>query len=714
MKKIAFLTLIVLIFWGCATFSQSYKLGHEAAMSKNWDEAIKYFESAAREDPKNSVYRLALLRAKLAASYDHLNKARELASQEKKEEALAEYKKALSYGYLGRDIVEEVQSLTKEEEPEEEEPKEISIEPPVKLKVGDEKIILKFPVEAPLRSIFQALGKHARINILLDEQFRDIPFSIDLVDMNFERALNSLCMASKNFYRVIDERTIIIAPDLPQKRVQYELNAVKTFYLSNINAEEIRADLTTILRSQYKGPTIIVDKNLNSVTIRDAPEIIELAERIIRVWDKPKGEIIVDLEIMEVSRVKLRQLGLELEAGLIGIRYSDLEPTTKPSWMKLKDLDFSKTENFHISLPAAIVQFLESDSDTKIISQPRLRGLEGEEMTYVVGDKIPIPRTTFTPIAVGGISQQPVTNFEYEDVGIDVKITPRIHFEREVTLELEIKVKSLGGAGFANIPIITTREVKNVIRLKDGETNLLAGLLKDEERKTVSGIAGLKHIPILGGLLSSTNQTIQQTDVILTITPRIIRIIPVSDEDQKPLWIGTQGISSAVTTGRQPPERELLDQRARQAAEQEQTGARRDENQIRLNPPSLNVSRNREFRISVNARIQGEVSNMSLNINFNPEVVRLKEVIQGRFLSQLGEDVPFLKNIDNSSGFCILGFSNPVTGKGIKGTGSFATLVFESIGSGESPVSVTEISANNPSGQTVTFTSAGESRIIVK
>ncbi|MBL7082702.1 MAG: hypothetical protein ISS41_03600 [Candidatus Aminicenantes bacterium] len=713
MKKIAFLTLIVLIFWGCVTFSQSYKLGHEAAISKNWDEAIKYFESAAREDPKNSVYRLALLRAKLAASYDHLNKARELASHEKKEEALAEYKKALSYGYLGRDIVEEVQSLTKEEEPEEEEPKEIRIEPPVKLKVGDEKIILKFPVEAPLRSIFQALGKHARVNILLDEQFRDIPFSIDLVDMNFERALNSLCMASKNFYRVIDERTIIIAPDLPQKRVQYELNAVKTFYLSNINAEEIRADLTTILRSQYKGPTIIVDKNLNSVTIRDAPEIIELAERILRIWDKPKGEIIVDLEIMEVSRVKLRQLGLELEAGLIGLRYSDLEPTTEPSWMKLKDLDFSKTENFHISLPAAVVQFLESDSDTKIISQPRLRGLDGEEMTYVVGDKIPIPRTTFTPIAIGGISQQPVTNFEYEDVGIDVKITPRIHFEREVTLELEIKVKSLGGAGFANIPIITTREVKNVIRLKDGETNLLAGLLKDEERKTVSGIVGLKHIPILGGLLSSTNQTIQQTDVILTITPRIIRIIPVSEEDQKPLWIGTQGISSTVTTGQQPPERELLDQRARQAAEQEQTGARSGENQIRLNPPSLNVSRNREFRISVNARIQGEVSNMSLNINFNPEVVRLKEVIQGRFLSQLGEDVPFLKNIDNSSGFCILGFSNPVTGKGIKGTGSFATLVFESIGSGESPVSVTEISANNPSGQTVTFTSS-ESRIIVK
>ena len=712
MKKIAFFILVALTFWGCAIFSQSYKLGNEAAISKNWDEAIQYFEKAVREDPKNSVYRLTLLRAKLAASYDHLNKARELASRGKKEEALTEYEKALSYGQLGRDIVEEARSLT-EEEVKEEEPKEISIEPPVRLKVSDEKIVLKFPVEAPLRSIFQALGKYAQVNILLDEQFRDIPFSIDLVDLSFEQALNSLCMTSKNFYRVIDERTIIVAPDTPQKRVQYELNAIKTFYLSNINAEQIRTGLTTILRSQFKGPTIIVDKNLNSVTVRDAPAVVELAERIIRVWDKPKGEILIDLEIMEVSRVKMREVGLELEAGLIGFRYSNLEPTTAPSWMRLRDIDLSRTENFHISIPAAVVKFLESDADTKIISQPRLRGLDGEEMTYIVGDKIPIPRTTFTPIAIGGISQQPVTNFEYEDVGIDVKITPRIHFEKEITLELEIKIKSLSGVGFANIPIITTREVKNIIRLKDGETNLLAGLLKDEERKVVSGIAGLKNIPILGGLFSSTSQTIQQTDVILTITPHIIRTIPLSEEDRKPLWVGPRGISSAVRTGVQPAEVGINERRARREAEQEQMARRRGENQILLNPPNLNVSRNREFRISVNARIQEEVSNMSISLSFNPEVVRLKEVIQGRFLSQLGENVPFLKNIDNSSGICILGFSNPVTGKGIRGTGSIATLVFESIGTGESLVLAAEISANDPSGRTVTFRGS-ESRIVVR
>lgn len=713
MKKIVLLTVIALTFWGCATFSRSYKLGTEAAVNKNWDEAVRYYERAVLENPENSVYRLALLRAKIAASYTHLIKARELASQGRKEEALGEYEKALSYDPSNRAIAEEARSLT--EEVKEEKPKKARIEPPVKLEVDKEKIHMKF-VDANLRSVFQALGKHARVNVLFDEQFRDIAFSIDLVGMIFEQALNSLCLASKNFYRIIDERTIIIAPDLPQKRVQYELNAIKTFYLSNIKAEDIRVALTQMLRTQFKAPNIIVDKNLNSVTIRDAPAVIELAESIIQVWDKPKGEIIIDLEIMEVSRVKLRQLGLDLQQHLLGLKYSGSGESGLPDekgWFSLKSIDFSRSENFQITIPSFFIQFLESDADTRIISQPRLRGIEGEEIRYVVGDKIPIPRTTFTPFAAGGVSQQPIVSFVYEDVGIDVTITPTIHFEREVTLELDIKIKSLGGAGFADIPIIATREVKNVIRLRDGETNLLAGLLKDEERKTVSGIAGLKNIPILGGLFSSTDQAILQTDVILTITPYIIRTIPISEEDLKPLWVDLGRISPPTRVSAVPPEEALAERRARRREELEEIAGRKGQNQIFLTPPNIEVPQNREFRVSVNARIQEETISMSLSISFNPGQVRLKEVVRREFLNRLGKDVPFLKNIDNSSGVCTIGFSSTEIDRGIKGTGSIATLVFQAVGKGESTVLVTSVSANKPTGQVVAFETA-ESRIVVR
>lgn len=715
MRKTICLIIFALILWGCATFNPSYRQGTQAAMNKNWDEAIQHLEKAALEDPNNSVYRIALIRAKLAASYDHLNKARELASRGEKEEALAEYRKALSYGQLGSDIVEEAKRLT-EEKPEEEKPKEVKIEPPVRLMVSDEKIVLRFPVEVSLRSIYQALGKHARVNIILDDQFRDIPFSIELVDMSFEQALHYLCMASKNFYRIVDEKTVIVAPDLPQKRAQYELNAIKTFYLSNINAEEIRAQFMQILRtSMGRAPILIVDKNLNSVTIRDAPEVLELAEKLIQLWDKPKGEIVLDLEIMEVSRIRLKQLGVEFQTELgenyMGVRYR-VEDTEDEGWQSLEGLDLTKVGNFQISLPAAVLQFLESDADTKIISQPRLRGIDGEEMIYLVGDKIPIPRTTFTPIAAGGISQQPVTNFQFEDVGIDVKITPRIHIEKEVTLELEIKIKSIGGTGFANIPIIATREVKNVIRLKDGETNLLAGLLKDEERKIHSGIVGLKNIPLLGGLFSSTDQTVQQTDVILTITPHIIRTIPLSEEDMKPLWVGLEGVTPTGGREEMPPEEAVRTQR--QILRDEAMTARRGQNQIMLSPPNVETRQNREVRINVNLRIQEDVSNMSLSISFDPEVISLKEVVRREFLNRLGEDVPFFQNIDNSAGICTLGFSSPEMDKGLRGTGTFAVLVFEPVSQGESEITVAEVSANGPTGESADFSVSRQSRVVVR
>jgi len=706
MRKVAFLSIILLVLWGCATFNRSYKLGTEAATNKNWDEAIKHFENAVQEEPNNSVYRLALTRAKIQASYSHVFKARRLAAQGKKEEALAEYQKALSYDPTNTAIAEEARLLTGEER-EEQKPVETKIEPPVKLKVSDAKLHLNFVHDqVRLKSIFQALAKHAKVNILFDEQFKDIPFSVDLSDRSFEQAVNSLCLATKNFYRVIDESTIIVVPDLPAKRIQYELNAIKIFYLSNIKAEDIQASLMQILRSQFKAPQLMVDKNLNSITVRDAPAVLELAEKLIRLWDKPRGEVVIDLEIMEVSRIKLKEFGIEFDQFLSGLGYSGGEnPPTETGWFDLSKLDFTKAENYQITLPSAFLQFLEADEDTKIISQPRLRGIEGEEISYLVGDKIPIPRTSFTPFAAGGVAQQPITSFEYEDVGIDIKITPQIHFEKEITLELEMNIKSVGGTGVANIPIISTREIRNVIRLKDGETNLLAGLLKDEERISVKGIVGLKSIPLLGRLFSSTEKTIQQTDVILTITPYIIRNIPITEDDLKPLWVDLSGtVFSSEEPGGIRSEIEMDPTTLRRMQEARETDEEREgRNQLFLNPGNFEITANREFRISVVLRSEEEIGRMSVNLSFNPSVVKLKQIQKGSFADQAGKEAPFLQNIDSSSGMCTIGFSSPDVSRGFRGSGRLATLVFDAVAEGESTISFSSVSASAPSGKAISF-----------
>jgi len=713
MKKIALVLAVLLSVWACATFSEDYELGTKAAMSKDWDDAVKYYERALWESPGNSVYRLALFRAKMAASYSHLQKARGLVAQGMKEEALVEYEKALSYDPLNR-VISEEQRLLKGEEVVEEKAVEKRIEPPIKLKVDKEKVQLEF-TKVNLRSIFQALAKFSEVNIIFDEQFKDIAFSISLKDVDFEEAIGTLCLASKNFYRVIDEKTIIVAPDQPLKRAQYELNAIRTFYLSNINAQEVQQLLAQMLRTQLgRVPTIFVDKNLNSVTVRDTPTNIELAEKLLKIWDKSKGEVIIDVEIMEVRRMRLRELGLDFDQHLIGFKYSGADTSEDSGWINLKDLDFSNRENYQISLPLAFIKFLESDSDTKIIAQPRLRGMQDEDIEYLVGEKIPIPRTTFTPIAAGGVSQQPITSFEYQDVGIELKVKPKIHFENEVTLEIEIKITSLGGVGYADIPIISTREVKNVIRLKNGETNFLAGLLKDEERMSLKGIPGLKDIPLLGSLFSSTQQTVTQTDVILTITPYIIRTLPIEERDLEPLWIGLDKVAPLRREPRRAPEEALERRRAQERRlEEERRRQEAEQDQVFLNPSNLQIPQNREFRINVNLRTQQEIGMLSLTVNYDTQVLNLKEIVAGGLIRQLGGEVPFLKNIDDASGIATIGFSSPELDRGLKGAGRIASLLFQAAGKGEGTISITSVTANTPRGTAVAL-SSNECRIVVR
>ncbi|MDW7761786.1 MAG: secretin N-terminal domain-containing protein [Acidobacteriota bacterium] len=719
MKKTILLPVILSILWGCSGFSTAYKQGGRAEINRDWDAAILHYEQAALENPREPVYRLALMRARASASLSYLQKARNLAAQEKIDEALEVYAKALQYDPQNRLAAREALALTEEKPPEKTERPSL-LEPPVRLQTPEEKIRLKFS-EASLRSVFQALSRHSGVNVLYDEQFRDVPVTIDLTDLTVEDAVIQLCLATRNHFRIIDRKTVIIYPDQPMKRLQYEMNVVKTFFLSNINAQEAQTGLAMMVRSQYKAPIITVDKNLNALTIRDTPAAVALAERLIRLWDKPQGEVIIDLEIMEVSRIKLKKLGLDLSQNILGLRYGGQETGGEDSgWFDLNTIDLARTGNYQISLPSAFLQFLETEGDTKIIAQPRLRGLDSQDIKYLVGQKIPIPQTTFTPFAAGGVSQQPITSYTYQDVGIDVKIKPRIHLEKDISLEIEIKITSIGDTGFAGIPIITTREVKNIIRLKDGETNLLAGLLRDEERRSLKGIALLKDVPLLGTLFSNTDRQIEQTDVILTITPYIIRAIPMTEEDERPVWVDTEGLSrSAASTPFLPMDEMAAAVRMPVAPVSGRPGGEDPENEetgshvLFLNPPNFELPQGREFRISLDMRTNRDIATMSLNLSFNPQIIRLKDIQEGGLIRQIGPSVPFLKNIDNTGGGATIGISSPTPGKGFKGVGLLAVLVFESVGPGESHVTISGITANTPAGAAVVF-SKNESRVSVR
>ena len=268
--------IMILGFWGCAGFGgHYYRQGNAAAVNRNWDLAIQYYQKAIQESPTDHAYQVALSRARIAAGMDAVQNARALAAQGKKDEARQAYEKALTYVPANKSVLDEMRRLNPEE-PAVPAVKPFKIEPPVRLRVARDNLELKF-TDASVRSIFQALGKHAQISIIYDELFKDMNLTIDISGKEFEDAVSYLCLASKNFYRIIDDKTIIVVPDQPVKRIQYEQNAIQVFYLSNINAQDIFAALQQMLRSQFRAPNIFVDKNLNTITVRDTPANIELA-----------------------------------------------------------------------------------------------------------------------------------------------------------------------------------------------------------------------------------------------------------------------------------------------------------------------------------------------------------------------------------------------------------------------------------------------------
>jgi general secretion pathway protein D len=714
MKKIGIILIAALAASACVTLSPNYKLGTQAEINKKFDEAIAFYNRAALENPKEPVYRLALERVKLSASLFHVQEARRLVAAGKRDEAALEYGKALSLNPRDTQTALELRQMTIE--PPKAESKPEKIEFPIKLKARDLPVQVRLAQEMSLRSIFTSLGKSSGLSILFDENFRDVPFLLpDLNNQTVEGALKVLCQATKNFYRIVDERTVIVVPDQPLKRIQYEVTAIRTFYLSNINATEASAAMMMMLRSQYAAPNIVPDKNQNTITIRGTASILDQADKLLRLWDKPQGEVVIDVEIMEVSRTKLRQLGMGFNQNAAGLRFdggSSSTTDTSSNWFGLKGSGLGNAANYSINLPIAYVQFLESDADTRIIAQPRLRGVSDQKITDKVGQKVPMPQTTFTPIAAGGTSTQPLTSYTQQDVGIELNMTPRVHREKEITLDLEIKVSSIGGKGYADIPIINNRELKSVVRLKDGETQLIAGLLRDEERKTIKGIPGLKDIPGIGRLFGAEDTTIEQADVIMTITPYIIRSVPIGAEDIKPIWPDID--AAAPPVGGAGDEDLIRDPEAMDAmrSQQRRQAADNSPNLVSLNPANLEARIGSDFRVSVNVRSGQEIGSMSVTITYNPRLVFLKDVSESGMTRQLGGSAPFLKNIDNGAGICTIGFTAEA-GKGARSGGILALLQFEAKTPGEANIIAAVPSAMAANGSPVIFQTT-ESRVVVR
>lgn len=519
-----------------------------------WDKAVLQYEKALEVDPGNIQYQMGLQRARLEASRIHFDKGQDLMAAGHHEMAALEFQLTVRLDPTNQfAAVELAKAVAAARQRNDEQYRDIDemkrrvteqSKPPMLNPASNQPISLSFPKETNVKDIYRALGNAFGVNVMFDQRLTDDKISIELRNVTAQEALERVMQAATHFYKVLDEQTIIVIPDNAQTRREYEDLVIRTFYLSNGDAEQV----TNVVRTMIEARNVFPLKALNAITIRDTADKVLIAERIIEANDKARAEVVVQVELLQVDTNRMRDIGLILgkdavETGFFGSGEEGLDRISSLPW---DDVGSLGTSQLFVNIPSATYKLLKTASEASLLARPQLRISEGETATLHIGQQVPIAVTTYNSIVnqpgQGGNIFAPPTSYQYRDVGIKISIEPRVHHNREVTLKLAVEVSNIQsfiGEGAVEQPIIGTRTIESTIRLKDGETNFLAGLIRKDENDADRDIPFLSDIPVLGRLFSNTSKENRSTDLILTMTPHIIRIADITEEDLRPMWVGT-------------------------------------------------------------------------------------------------------------------------------------------------------------------------------
>jgi len=549
---------------GCATTS-SMRAGRQAERVQDYDRAVVEYEKVLRARPDDYTARLSLQRVKLRAAADHEQRARHLAGTGKLEEAVVELQIAAELNPASADIDSRLRDLRTQ----------------IRNKIAahtDGKTRLQALIEsatdlapagfelpkgitladsltfrnASVRDVLTAIGHFADINVVFDPQFRDQMLTVDLRKASLEDALTAVTSSTRNFYRVSAAKTITVIPDTPAKRREYEDEIIRTFFLSNADVKETLDLLRLVVDNRRLSPVA----GVNAIAIKDTPDKIAAAARVISAIDKARAEVVIDVELLEVDRSRLHEYGLQIASptspGIDGSIDANAQGMTLRGVRSL-----SQSDLFVTGLPGLYYRLLKTDGASRTLANPHLRTSDGVASSARFGDDVPVPSVTFAPIATGGVNQQPITSFTYRTIGVNIEITPRLHHDDDISLRLKLEISNLSGTGYNNLPTFGTRYIETTIRLRDGETNLLAGLIRDDERTTLDGLPGLSDLPVVGRLFGHTKKETKQTDVVLMLTPHIVRVLDLTIDDLRPFRVGRDasgGVYELPLPAQPPPQ----------------------------------------------------------------------------------------------------------------------------------------------------------------
>src|SRR5947209_2377841 len=732
-----------------------YNKGKDAEARQNYEMAYDFYKQAYDLKPKDLLYRTSFQRMRFLSAASHVHRGQLLREAGKLDEALAEFQKATdidSSSFIAQQELRRTQQMIDESKNPQ---PQAAASPPNSLKrrleqalgpvelapISNRPITLKLTEDSKV--IYETVGKLAGINVLFDPDYTSRRIKIELNGVSLEEALEIIAMESKTYGRPVTPNTIFVAADNPAKRKELEQSVIKTFYLANLSQPTELQDVVNAMRTILEVSRIQQLPSQGAIVVRGTPDQIALAQKLIEDLDKAKPEVIVEVAVMQVSRDRIRNLGVSPPTSATVALQSNVTTTTNtsttgttttptttsstgtPNTISLNRIGNLNATDFQVTIPPATATALLSDTNTKLIQNPQIRALDGQKASLKIGDRVPVATGSFQP-GIGGVGINPLVNtqFQYLDVGVNIDITPHVHSNGEVTLKILMDVSAVTGQqniGGISQPIIGQRKIEHEIRLKDGEANLLGGIMEDQQTKSLSGIPGLAQIPILKYLFGQTTQDHSENQIVFAIVPHIIRGTDVQEINQRPIDIGTattielrhvaSKTQTAVPSGQSSPSITPLpgNQAAPNQAPTKQNNPAQPSNpaaSFLFDPPTVQATRGNTF--AVNLLISGaqNVYSVPVQLNYDPKILQLVNVSNGGFLSQDGQAVALVHREDESFGQSQITATRPPGAGGVSGQGAVVTMTLKAKATGQTPLTITRGGARDPGLQAITVNGA--------
>jgi general secretion pathway protein D len=759
-----------------------YANGQTAEAKEDPITAYEDYYQAWKLEPKNLRYKTAYERLRFTAGSAHVTRGEKLLAQKDITGALTEFLRALEIDPSNALAHQDIQKAREEQSsPKPNQETSISenkaeelteVGSPVQLKpISNEPLTLHMTEDSKV--VYQTVGKAAGINVLFDPEYTSKRIQVDIANVSLLDALRIVGVSSGTFWHPVTPNTIFVAMNTRAKRQEMEEEAVQTFYLSNTAQQNDLNDIQTALRNLLVNAKLYGVPSQSAIVMRATPDELLLAQKLINDLDKSRPEVVVDVALMEVNRDKTRTIGLQLP-GSFGVQLQPPNATTTTTGttttgttttgtttttsgtttnLTLNNLANLNATNFAVTVGAATANFLLSDSDTKVLQNPSIRATDGQKADLKIGERIPVATGSYqTGAATAVVSSLVNTQFTYLDVGVEIEITPIVHYDRDVTLK--IKIVSSQEEGSSNIggitePIISQRTADQVVRLKEGEVNILGGFLQKQDLITVGGWPFLGELPLLKYVFASTQHEVQDDEIIFMLTPHVVRATEINPLNLQEIDTGTgtnvelrristpanghasgtdgpppglqphtpvpppvaaapaaTGTPGPPTPGTAPPGPTAA---GPTAAGPTPAGPAAGSVTLQIAPPPATPKIGSTFQVAVNLGGGQDIFSVPMQLHYDNSKLALINVDTGGFLGHDGQAIALVHR-DDGVGNVVISASRPPGVAGVNGSGTVCVLTFQANAAGDAALQIIRASAKNSAQQPVNI--AGSQTVV--